>query len=122
MSKAHVNKVYVVNLPTKINDTTGMLEPSIDVADADEFGEIVYILPMGELIGTPAQIVDRIHKALDKFVATDHLLLCGDPRAIAWASAIAADKVDGNLSILRWIRNQKRYQPVRVALWESENA
>lgn len=112
-----MSRVFVINVPTKM-DPHGNLEPSIDVEPAAEYGSLIHILPPGELIGTPDQTIARIHSALEDFSEDDHLLLCGDPRAIAWASAIAADRADGNLSLLRWIRSQHRYQAIRHPLWD----
>lgn len=113
-------RVFVVNEPLRINPSTGQPERIISLASAKDHGELIFLLPPGPLPDDPRPTIIALHNGLSDFTSDDFLLLVGDPRAIAWAAAIAADKTGGPLKLLHWQRNQHRYDPVAVDLFPDQ--
>jgi len=109
-------RVFVVNQPMKMDRETGMTVPFLDLSPAEQFGRLIFLLPDGELQGTPEEVIQELKDGLKTFTKDDYLLLAGDPRAIAWASVIAADRVDGDLPMLHWFRSARCYRSVRYPL------
>ncbi len=46
----------------------------------------------------------------------DYLLMIGDPAAIALASAVAADIGQGNLRLLKWDKQERKYFVINANL------
>jgi len=108
--------VYVVNKPLK-QDFDGSYRSMMDISPAAEYGRLEYVLPDGELQGTSSEeIVRELHDGLRGMREIDHIVPVGDPRAIAWAGAVASKILGGALPLLHWVRNMRRYQPFRVSL------
>jgi hypothetical protein len=108
----HMPRVFVVNEPLKLDESRGEWVRYINLRPARDHGELVFLLPAGQLPEDPQPTVDALIEGLKSITCDDYLLLIGDPRAIAWAAAIAADRTDGVLRLLQWQRDQKRYDPV----------
>jgi len=107
-------RVFVVNEPLKLDEATGNWVRYLNLRRATDHGELVYLLPGGPLADDPRPSIAALTAGLADFTSEDFLLLVGDPRAIAWAAAIAADRTGGPLRLLQWKREQKRYDPVVV--------
>lgn len=110
-------RVYVVNEPLRWDGASQSLVKMIDLSPALLFGELVFLLPAGRLPMDPAPTLIALRSGLEDFREEDYLLLVGDPRAIAWAAAIAADKSDGCLNLLHWQSAQGCYAPVRARVF-----
>lgn len=109
-------RVFVINQPLKFDRQAGHLV-KLDLSAAEVYGPLVHLLPAGDLQDGPQEIVDFLRAGLADFTPLDMLLLVGDPRAIAWAAAIVADMVEGNLRLLRWQRTESRYQLVEACVY-----
>ena len=48
----------------------------------------------------------------------DYILCMGDPGIIAISSAIASDVTRGQINMLKWDRQEKRYYPLSFKLYE----
>jgi len=48
----------------------------------------------------------------------DYILCMGDPSIIAISSAIASDTTQGQINMLKWDRQEKRYYPLSFKLFE----
>lgn len=112
-----MSRVFIPNQPTTYDREHATIVKKVDLSPAAEFGPLVFLLPDGELQGAPEDIVARLKAGLADFGPDDYLLLTGDQRAVAWAAAIAADLVEGDLKMLHWVRRANRYQVVAVSLW-----
>jgi hypothetical protein len=106
------SRVFVVNEPLKFDHNLQAEVRMIDLKPAAEYGELVFLLPPGRLPMDPTPTIQALQKGLEDYQPEDFLLLVGDPRAIAFAAAIAADKTDGQLRLLVWQRDH--YIPVRA--------
>ncbi len=115
-------RIFIVNEPLKKNPETGELERMVNLRPAMDHGVLIFLLPPGPLPEDPRSTLTALKAGLLDFTADDFLLLIGDPCAMAWAAAIAADKTDGHLKLLRWQRDQRRYDPVVVDLYDLEAA
>ena len=126
-------RVFVVNIPltvardefgrVKTDPDSGSIlrEPSVDLAPAREFGEIISVFPPGHLwVGgnTAFNFVATARTALADFTANDYLLLLGDPLALGVAAVVAAERAGGLVTFLRWFNREKRYEPFAVDLSE----
>jgi hypothetical protein len=116
------SRVFVPNQPLTFDRDAAVHVRKLDLTPAMTFGPLVFLLPDGEMQGAPEEVVARLRAGLADFTAEDYLLLTGDPRAQAWAAALAADLVDGDLKLLHWVRRAGRYQVVAVSLWPEEEA
>lgn len=114
------SKVFIVNEPLKLDQATRMWSRSINLAPARRFGELVHLLPAGQLPDDPRPSVEALQRGLAAIRPTDYLLLVGDPRAIAWASAIAADNLDGELRLLQWYRSDGNYRLITCNVFAEE--
>lgn len=115
-------RVFVVQVPARRE--AGEWVEKFDLSPAERFGELVRVLPYGNVPIEPEPSVDRLRRAFaDYDFASDHLLLLGDPVAIARAVAVLCarraflEEADGRrlpISVLKWDRRGGCYQPVRV--------
>lgn len=110
-------RVFVVNEPLRWSPEDNDWVKAINLRPARAFGELVHLLPAGQLPDNPAAVVSALQKGLSGFTAHDCLLLTGDPRAIAWAAAIAAKRTGGKLNLLHWQRDLRSYDLIEVDLF-----
>lgn len=110
-------RVFVPNQPKTYDRSSGSMVPKVDLEPAGEFGPLTYLLDDAELQGAPEEILAKLKVRLSGFGPSDYLLLAGDPLVQAWAAAIAADLVEGELKMLHWVRRAKRYRVIAVPLW-----
>jgi len=115
LTKDNNPRVFVVNQPMRFDKEAGTIVPAIDLSPAEEFGQLEFLLPDGELQGSPEEVVEEIREGLEHFTKDDFLLLTGDPRAIAWAAVIAAER-SPVLQLLHWSRVARRYRVASVPL------
>lgn len=114
-------RVYVVNEPLRKDPDTGTFGRSLNLSPAREHGELTFLLPAGRIANDVRAVVRSLRDGLKDFTPKDFLLLVGDLRAIAWASAIAADIADGKINILQWDSRRSRYDIVPAELWAEEH-
>lgn len=107
-------KVYVVQDPKVKDRATGDWESKYDVSPASHFGELVMMLPPGNVPMDMRPTIDKLTDMLREFTVEDHLLPLGDPIAIVTASLIAARQTGGRLSLLKWDRRLQQYRPYIV--------
>lgn len=117
-----MSRVFVPNQPTTRDPATREVVPKVDLTRAGDFGPLVFLTPDGLLRMTQGEIVAHISRGLEDYTADDYLLLVGDPRAMAIAAAIAADRADGRLKMLQWDRRDECYRVISVQLWEADGA
>lgn len=97
-------KVYVVQRPAhRDRNTREWVEG--DLTPAEHYGEVVVLLPPGNLPRDASVGFSALTRGLKDFDAErDMLLLAGDPVAIAMASAMVSRKSGGRLRLLKWDR------------------
>ena len=88
-----------------------------NLVPASRYGDIRVMLPPGQVAYSTAPTVRRLREKLNYFNDNDYLLLMGDPAAIAIAGAIACEKNNGKIRLLKWDRQEKQYIPIEVDIF-----
>ena len=113
------NKVYV------IQDVPGSREgrPKINIIGASEFGELKVLLPENsQIILSSGPLVFKLKKLLDTYTPEDYLLLTGDPAIIGVACSIVSDITNGKYKLLKWDKQERRYYPIEIDLYQTESS
>lgn len=104
-------KVFVTQVPSRRDQQTGLWVPTVNIAPAEQFGEVVTLLPPGAQFYAASEttrlIKQRLHE-LD-YQRGDYLLPLGNPIIMAVTSAIAARRSNGCLNVLVWDRQTSSY-------------
>ena len=110
-------KVFVTQVPSRRDAQSGLWVPTVNIAPAQQFGEVVTLLPPGAQFFAAAEttrlIKSRLHE-LD-YRAGDYLLPLGNPVIMAVASAVAARRSNGCLNVLMWDRQTSCYVPYELS-------
>ena len=108
-------KVYAVQVPARRDGPRGGWVEKFDLSPAREFGEVVRLLPYGNIPNDPGRVRPQLREALRAFdFRTDYLLLLGDPVACAMAVHILGefqDTPDETIKALKWDKRSGAYQP-----------
>jgi len=91
-----------------------------NIAPALEYGEIVIVLPpsQAQVVFSSGPTVQRVKRALEDFDDNDYLLFIGDPTAIAIMATVAASKNGGRYKCLKWDKQERRYIPIQIDLFQ----
>ena len=110
------NKVFVPQVPSRYDQGIESWVPTVNLDPAKEYGELEVLLPpeAGRMELQEVQAI--LSKKLYDICEEDWLLATGDPVLIGITAALAANRLDGHLRILRWNKRQKSYDPVEVHL------
>ena len=93
--------------------------PKINIMSASKFGEFKFLLPeFSQIIFSPGPLIFKLRKGLKDFNSRDYLLLTGDPAIIGVACSIVSDITNGKYNLLKWDRQERRYYPIKVNLYE----
>ena len=96
-----MSKVYVTQHPGR---------RKIDLSQAEEFGELNFLMDNGkEHVLNPARTAWTLKNGLKEFSGDDYLLALGDPTLIMQAAIIAARNTNGTVKCLWWDRETSRY-------------
>jgi len=111
--------VYIIQeLPgTKIGT------PKFNIMGAQKFGTLKTLLPEhSQIILSPGPLIFKLRKLLDKYTPTDYLLLTGDPAIIGVACSIVSDITNGKYKLLKWDKQERRYYPIEIELYQKESS
>jgi hypothetical protein len=108
-------KVYVIQ---EIAGTS-QGRPKINIIGASKYGDFVFCLPeMAQIIFSPGPLIFKLRKVLKDYSEKDFLLLTGDPAIIGVACSIVSDTTNGSYKLLKWDKQEKRYYPIQINLYE----
>ncbi len=110
------NTVYVIqDIPgTKIG------APKINIVGATQYGQLKVLLPENsQIILSPAYVISTLKQKLKDYKSNDYLLLTGDPAIIGVACSIVSDITNGKYKLLKWDKQERRYYPVEIDLYNS---
>ena len=94
-------------------------KPKINVMGASKYGKFKFLLPeMSQIIFSPGPLVFKLRKGLTNFNKKDYLLLTGDPAIIGVACSIVSDITNGKYNLLKWDKQERRYYPIEINLYE----
>ena len=108
------NIVYVIqDVPgTKIG------APKINIIGATQFGQLRVLLPENsQIILSPSYVISTLRSKLKNYTSDDYLLLTGDPAIIGVACSIVSDITNGEFNLLKWDKQERRYYPVEIRLY-----
>ena len=93
--------------------------PKINIIGAQKYGDFKFLLPeMSQIIFSPGPLVFKLRKGLANFSNKDYLLLTGDPAIIGVACSIVSDITNGKYNLLKWDRQERKYYPIKINLYE----
>ena len=94
-------------------------KPKINILGATKYGAFKFLLPeLSQIIFSPGPLVFKLRQALKNFSRRDYLLLTGDPAIIGVACSIVSDLTNGKYKLLKWVRQERRYYPIEINLYE----
>lgn len=109
-----MTKVYVPQVPSKFDVATNLWIPTINIARANKFGEVVVLMPPNGNNASPNSIYESLFTCLKDFTDDDYLVSAGDPVLLAMCAMVCAIKVVDELKFLRWDRIAQEYLVVKV--------
>ena len=93
--------------------------PKINIMGASKYGEFKFLLPeFSQIIFSPGPLIFKLRKSLKDFTTEDYLLLTGDPAIIGVACSIVSDITNGKYKILKWDKQERKYYPISINLYE----
>ena len=108
-------KVYVIQ---EIAGTKAG-KPKINIIGAQKYGKFKFLLPeFSQMIFSPGPLIYKLRQGLKDFKEEDHLLLTGDPALIGVACSIVSDITNGKYNLLKWDKQEKKYYPIAINLYE----
>ena len=109
------NTVYVIQEIPGTRDG----KPRINIIGAAEYGDLKFLLPeLSQIIFSPGPLIFKLRKALKNYTREDYLLLTGDPAIIGVACSIVSDITNGKYKLLKWDKQEKKYYPITINLYE----
>ena len=93
--------------------------PKINIIGATQFGKMKFLLPeFSQIIFSPGPLIFKLRKGLKDFKKGDYLLLTGDPAIIGVACSIVSDITSGKYNLLKWDKQERKYYPIEINLYE----
>ena len=93
--------------------------PKINIIGASQYGEFKFLLPeLSQIIFSPGPLIFKLRSLLKNYTQRDFLLLTGDPAIIGVACSIVSDITNGKYKLLKWDKQERRYYPIEINLYE----
>ena len=93
--------------------------PKINIMGASQYGSFKFLLPeLSQIIFSPGPLIMKLRQGLKDYKSKDYLLLTGDPAIIGVACSIASDITNGKYNVLKWDKQERRYYPIAINLYE----
>ena len=111
----YTSTVYVIQEIT--GTKTG--NPKINIMGASNYGQFKFLLPeFSQMIFSPGPLIYKLRQGLKDYKPRDYLLLTGDPAIIGVACAIVSNITNGKFKLLKWDKQEKKYYPIEINLYE----
>ena len=115
ITKTHVPIVYVIQ---EIPGTQAG-NPTINIMGASQYGQFKFLLPeFSQMIFSPGPLIYKLRQGLKNYHVKDYLLLTGDPAIIGVACSIVSDITHGKYNVLKWDKQERKYYPIAINLYE----
>jgi len=93
--------------------------PKINILGAAQYGTFKFLLPeLSQIIFSPGPLIFKLRKELEKYRTKDYLLLTGDPAIIGVTCSIVSDMTNGKYNLLKWDKQERKYYPITINLYE----
>ena len=97
--------------------------PKINIIGATQFGTLKVLLPENsQIILSPTYVITTLRQKLKDYTIRDYLLLTGDPAIIGVACSIVSDITNGKYKLLKWDKQERRYYPIEIELYQKESS
>ena len=111
-------KVYVIQeIPGSQAGT-----PKINIMGAASYAtsnKFNFLLPeFSQMIFSPGPLIYKLRQGLKNYTSDDYLLLTGDPALIGVACSIVSDITNGKYNLLKWDKQERKYYPIEINLYE----
>lgn len=108
-----MTRVFIPILPTRYDKATDKRVPSLDLNAAAKYGELVNMLigPVGK--EELPEALDNIREQSQYIEKNDLVLVVGDVVLVAAAIAYVSQR-NGSVNVLRWDRQRRDYDVVKV--------
>ncbi len=94
--------------------------PKFNIMGAAQYGNLKFLLDeRSQIIFSPGPLIFKLRSALRNFKRTDYLLLTGDPAIIGVTCSIVSEYTNGRFNLLKWDKQEKRYYPIEINLYET---
>jgi hypothetical protein len=109
-------RVYVPQVPSRIDPNTHLWVPTVNLAPARKYGEVVVMLPPEANRMHTAPLVAALKESMRSFRPFDYVVAVGDPSLIMAAGCIASRATGGRVRVLKWEKRSGDYLPVELVL------
>ena len=93
--------------------------PKINIMGASKYDTFEFLLPEdSQIIFSPGPLIFKLRKLLKDYRPADYVLLTGDPAIIGVACSIISELTNGKFNLLKWDKQEKRYYPIEINLYE----
>ena len=96
--------------------------PKINIIGAAAYstsGKFNFLLPeFSQMIFSPGPLIYKLRQGLKNYTSDDYLLLTGDPAIIGVACSIVSDITNGKYNLLKWDKQERKYYPIEINLYE----
>ena len=93
--------------------------PKINIMGAAIYGQFKFLLPeFSQIIFSPGPLIYKLRQGLKEYKKKDYLLLTGDPAIIGVACSIVSDITGGKYNLLKWDKQERKYYPIKINLYE----
>ena len=96
--------------------------PKINIMGASNYsssGKFHFLLSeFSQMIFSPGPLIYKLRQGLKNFTSNDYLLLTGDPEIIGVACSIVSDITGGKFKLLKWDKQERKYYPIEINLYE----
>ena len=97
-------------------------KPKINILGAANYGTFKFLLPeLSQMIFSPGPLIFKLREGLRNYTIQDYLLLTGYPAIIGVACSIVSDITNGKFNLLKWDKQERKYYPIQVNLFEKGN-
>ena len=94
--------------------------PKFNIMGAAQYGNLKFLLDeRSQIIFSPGPLIFKLRSGLRHFKPTDYLLLTGDPAIIGVTCSIVSEYTNGKYNLLKWDKQEKRYYPIEINLYET---
>ena len=96
--------------------------PKINIMGASNYsssGRFHFLLSeFSQMIFSPGPLIYKLRQGLKNYTSDDYLLLTGDPAIIGVACSIVSDITNGKYNLLKWDKQERKYYPISINLYE----
>ncbi len=115
-----MSRVFVVQHQSRWDEEIKTFVPKFDLTTAEQYGELIFLLPSTASPFSPEGAIDLLHEGLKDFNSEDYLVLIGNSCFTAWAYTIAMNNNHDDVRILQWSSRDRRYVEIETRLFEED--